>query len=62
MRVNIANEPNNPPHTCNVDLRDCYPDDPEGYAAALASLEATGRHIEGGGAAATFYLFKTSAK
>ncbi len=61
MRVNIAHGSTDKPHSFNVDLRDCYPDDEEGYQAARIALEQSGRYTEGGGAAATSYLFRVDA-
>lgn len=61
MRVNLAHEPDAAPFLSNVDLSECYPDDAEGYAVALAALRATGQHIEGGGAAAVCYITRAAS-
>lgn len=56
MRVDIFDDKDGAPKSRNVDLRECYPDDAEGYAAAYKALKATGEHVEGGGAWAVSYL------
>lgn len=56
MRVNIHETSDAPPVMTDVNLADCYPDDPDGLAVAEANLEASGEHMEGGGAMAVSYL------
>lgn len=56
MRVDISETEQGQPNRLNVDLRDAFPDDAEGYAEALQNLQATGLHVEGGGAWAASYL------
>jgi hypothetical protein len=41
---------------CECDHLECFPDDPDSAAQALADLVAHGEHVSGGGAAPLFIL------
>lgn len=57
MFVDVSETEAGEPHARGVDLADCYDAaDIDAFNEALKNLQATGLHIEGGGAAAVSYL------